>query len=173
MEKPKKKRGLLLAVIGLVVILCAVLICGWFFLIRTKPQANISELTNDLQMYKDSQQFPLYTPSELPDSLIYHKGSVSSTNGVVIFYLFTSKREKVFVSQQQKPDKVAINDFNTRFIENKVSAVSSEGKAVIGSHDKQLIGSLITDKSWVLINTQADIPHSILESLLENMHPLR
>jgi uncharacterized secreted protein with C-terminal beta-propeller domain len=163
--KPKKNRKIVLGLIIFIIII--------FFVFLLQAKKSESEaLKTDLASLKSSVHFPLYIPVELPDDFTYKQKTLSFNEGTVIYQLSSKTKGEIFISQQQKPATTELGDFHKRFLKNEVNAISTQGKAVAGTRDSQIIGSLETKETWILINTNSVSNRSDVSKLLSSLSPL-
>jgi hypothetical protein len=121
---------------------------------------------------KQSTSWPLYYPETLPKGFKFQKQSVKQSDAVVIYTLLYEKDKKLFVSAVPKPAGVQFSDFYNRVLSNKIAVLSTQGTAVMGSVNHQLVASLVTDKSWITMNAPSGIDTTALQSLLTSLKPL-
>lgn len=121
---------------------------------------------------QQSSSFKLYYPQTLPRGFHFQKGSLKQSSGVVIYELLFDGNKKLFISAIPKPRGVDFNDFYNRILSNESAVLSTQGKAVIGNAGGQTIGSLVSNDSWVTINTQAPIDSQTLQAILSSLKPV-
>jgi hypothetical protein len=126
---------------------------------------------NQLVSAQQTTKFPIYYPNPLPDGVSYVTDSVKATAESVMYNL-TSGKTVVSVSVQPKPKGVVFDDFYTRVLKNKVDVLSDQGKAVAGAADGRVIGSLVTNDVWVLVNTPVGGDGEMMKQLVGNLEPL-
>jgi cytoskeletal protein RodZ len=171
-NKPKRKKtkGKKIWIISVLILLMVLFLAiSWIYL-RPKPTPNL--LNQELSQTQKSVNFSLYIPVHLPAGYTYKKNSASASGGVVLYQLNTPANKIISLSEQPVPDKVAMNDFYNRFLSNKVNVISTEGKAVLGTQGKQIIGSLETKNTWILINTDSGIDHQTLSDTISSLKPI-
>lgn len=125
-----------------------------------------------LAIAAQSASYPVYYPATLPNGFSYKAGSATYSANVFIYILSFNGTNKLFISAVPKPANVQFNDFYNRILSNKVDVLSTQGKAVIGNADGQTIGSLVTNKSWVTLNTKSSIDSTTLKNILSSLKPL-
>jgi len=116
--------------------------------------------------------YPIYYPTSLPAGFIYNEGSAKYSANVFIYTFTFDGNKKLFVSTIPKPDGVQFSDFYNRILSNKTEVLSNQGTAVMGNAGGQTIGSLVTDKSWITMNTSASINSDTLKALLSSLKKL-
>jgi hypothetical protein len=151
------------------VLLIAAAVSLW---ILTHDNSNYHQLRKDLAQAQKEVSFPVLAPDKLHDGFTYKKGSVKTSSGIVLYSLQDGKDKSVSVSQQAKPAISNFDDFYNRVLTNRTSVLSTQGKAVLGTNGNQTIGSLITGKSWILLNTTSHIDNHTLSELISSLQPL-
>ncbi|HET9850864.1 MAG TPA: hypothetical protein VFP35_04565 [Candidatus Saccharimonadales bacterium] len=117
-----------------------------------------------------SVNFPLLYPAKLPAGYKIDPSSFSSANDVVLFSARTTSGQKIVFTVQKRPPTF---DFGTFYQQGLASAAvfnTGAGQAAIGRANGQLIGSLATDQSWLIVspsrgNISADSLRLILNSV--------
>jgi intein/homing endonuclease len=169
-NKPRRKKSKKKWFIGVIFIL--LLATGVSLWILTHGNSNYSQLRKDLAQAQKEVSFPVLVPEKLPKDFAYKKGSVKTSSGIVLYSLQDGKDKSVSVSQQAKPAISNFDDFYNRVLTNRTSVLSTQGKAVLGTNGSQTIGSLITDKAWILLNTTSHIDNHTLSELINSLQPL-
>lgn len=119
-----------------------------------------------------SATYPIYYPSQLPQGFSTKVGKISNSNGVFIYVLQYDGNKQLFVSAVPKPAGVQFDDFYNRVLSNKQSVLNPLGTAVIGNANNQPMGSLVTDKTWVTMNTPNGIDTTRLQALVSSLKQL-
>jgi hypothetical protein len=165
-RKKSKKRWF----IGLIFVLLLAAATSLF--IVTKDNSNYKELRKDLNQAQKEVPFPIFIPENLPKGFAYKKNSVSTTGSVILYSLSVNKDKIVSISEQTKPKTANFDDFYNRVLSNKTNVLSTQGKAVLGTGNNQTIGSLVTDKVWILVSTSTDVDNQVLTQLIRSLKPL-
>lgn len=102
---------------------------------------------------RQSVQFPLYFPSQIPQHFAYDKTSLTSdTQNQTVFYSFKNANGKsINVNIQPKPKNYDIDVFYTRILSNVQGTATPYGDAKIGMMGHATVGILVTDRSWVIV----------------------
>lgn len=103
-----------------------------------------------------SVKFPLYYPTKLPNGFkIDSKSITSPQEGVVVLHATDDKGRKIYMSQEARSKTYNYGGF-FKGIEQSKSFTAHEGEAVTGYlyNRKTVIASLVTAKSWIIVNTQ-------------------
>jgi hypothetical protein len=161
---PKRKRVWIVSILFLFILL---LLATSYIHFSQKPNSNL--LKQELSQAQKNNNFPIYAPSSVPAGYFYKKGSISVSRGVVIYQLNSGANKNISISEQPVPEKVAMDDFYKRFLSNKVNAISTEGKAIIGTQGKQVVGSLETKNTWVLINAGPNVDEQVLSEIINTL----
>jgi hypothetical protein len=115
-----------------------------------------------------SLSFPVYFPKPLPNNLNFSANSASVQANVLTFSLKDNHDKKVLVTQQARP-----NDFDFSRLSGNDEFTTPEGKAYIVDNDLRTTGSLVTDKTWVILNAPGKIDTDTLRQLIKNLTPIR
>lgn len=113
--------------------------------------------------------FPLYFPADLPKKVDFPGPEAFSAQNQVVTYYFNYDGKHISVSEQPRPLSFDFNKFNFQQIAGSKEIVTRSGKAVAGSLGGITTVSLVTDKTWVLVRGDSDIPAATIEQLTENM----
>ena len=128
--------------------------------------------SKELLSAKSKVAYPLYYPAELPEGYSYMEGSLKPSEIATIYSIEYDKDKKLFISNQPKPKEVVFKDFYDRLLKNKADISSSQGKAVTGVIADQPVGSLVNDKTWVIINAPKGIDGQDLTTLVSKLEKL-
>lgn len=126
----------------------------------------------ELTAIKTRIDYPIYYPAELPKGFSYQEKSMKPSEIATIYSLRYEKDKKLFISNQPKPKEVIFKDFYDRLLKNKADITSNQGKAVTGSVADQSVGSLVTDKTWVIINAPNGISNKDLTDIVSSLKKL-
>lgn len=118
-----------------------------------------------------SVNFPVYYPKHMPKNVAYVKDSEKISPNVLL-YTLDNNGVKIHVSVQPKPAGVVFEDFYNRVLKNKADIFSNQGKGVIGTAQGSTIGSLVTDKVWVLINTSSTVDGQTFSQIVTSLAKL-
>lgn len=156
-----------IAIGGGVVVLAMVSATAYYASGRTaSPQSPFSDQT------VGSVEFPLYYPVTLPKGFSISKGSITSPQqGVVVMDIDGPGGAKIYLSQQARPSKFDFGGYYKNFTDGN-QKVTDTGVIATGKIDggNTVIGSLATNKTWILANTQStSLKPADLQALLQNM----
>jgi hypothetical protein len=118
-----------------------------------------------------SVEFSLYYPINLPKGFKISKSSITSPqSGVVVMDIDGPDGAKIYLSQQARPSKFDFGGYYKNFTDSR-QQVTDTGVIATGKIDSgnTVIGSLATNKTWILANTQSKLSPSDLENLLKGM----
>lgn len=115
--------------------------------------------------------FPLYYPAKLPAGFKVQPESASQRQNVVTYYAQNRAGKRIFFSIQPVPKDAKIDDFYKLILNDKVDILSDYGKAAVGTAGGKQIGSLIADKSWVLVTASPDLAKKDLIQAVQNLKP--
>ncbi len=116
--------------------------------------------------------FPLYYPEHLPKGTTYQVDSVKTSAQLVVYTLKTDHNVALHISIEPKPKNVIFSDFYTRVLQNRTDLFSSQGKATLGTAGGQAVGSLVTDKVWVIINAPSTTDGSVMTQVVASLVPV-
>lgn len=119
---------------------------------------------------RSSAEFPLLYPSQLPAGYKINEGSFSTANGVIIFNAADSSSNKIAFTIQKKPSNFNFDAFYKQNLADSTIFTTSLGQAAIGTANKQLLGSITTEQSWLLVtSTSKNVKTSDLKLILLNI----
>lgn len=123
-------------------------------------------MQHDFQAAQQTAAFPLYIP-DLPSGYIYNAGSLHGASSVIV-YTLTTNGGQLAVTEQSKPA-----DFDFSQLSGTQEFTTSVGKAYIEDFQTRTTGSLIGDKTWVIINAPNPIGAGQMDLLLRSFQPLK
>jgi hypothetical protein len=117
----------------------------------------------------DQVGFPLYYPARLPKGFTIDKSSFSYGNKVVAFVI-RSGDKKIFVTEQTKPAGFDFDKFYLQKLDQETEFLTPIGKAASGVVNSNVrVVSLLTDQTWVFINTNTDVSFDQLEAITKGL----
>jgi hypothetical protein len=114
---------------------------------------------------RDSIAFALYWPQKMPPGFHVDRSSIHTTSQVVTFEV-RSKNEVINVSEQARPAHFDFEEFNTKKLFGTTDSLTPAGKLTVGLAGNRSIGSLVTDKTWILAAAQSDQAAQPVKKLL-------
>lgn len=117
----------------------------------------------------ESATYPLYYPSSPPKGYRIDEGSFRASNQVVIYAVSKENGPSMAVSIQPKPNNFDFNDFHIKKLTGSKEILTQSGKAVIGVYNDRTVGSLVTDKSWVLVTAPSSISAKDVETVMKGL----
>ena len=165
MEETKKKRFLSRKrLIILTPLLILIVAAGSTYLyLNGTPPSPIPKTVSQ------SVAFQLYYPSKLPEGYTFDKSSFNSSNQVVIYALLQQGKKKVFVTNQPEPAGFNFDDFNKKQLSGSKTVLTPYGEAVVGIFGDKIVGSIVIDKTWILINTAEENGAAPVEQILKSL----
>lgn len=151
---------------GALVLIGGIVWFGWKFYFW--QPANVDPFTPQLTA---SLQFPLFHPTFIPTGFRVDTHSVSEpSTGVVVFYLDGPGKQRIYISEEARPQKYNIGGFFAKFSNLKESAIRG-GTIATGKlgKDQMEVGSKLTNQDWIICNTSAPVPMSQLEQLVRGL----
>lgn len=118
-----------------------------------------------------SISFALYYPSKLPTNFKIAPGSASiPQTGVVIFTLEGPSNEKIYMSEEARPDTFNLGGYYKDFEDLKETIIGRGTIAVgyINNHQIE-VGSLAINNTWILTNTTSRVPLNQLTNMLSSL----
>jgi hypothetical protein len=163
-----KKIGLLAATI---ILIAGLLFLGW----RVYQQLKVKSMDPFTAHTHSLVSFPLYYPTKLPSSYHIEKTSVSNPDtGVIVFTITDTDSEHfIYVSEEAKPKSFNFQGYYLAFSERK-SVNTPFGTATMGivsinRGGRVEVGSLTSNKTWLIINTNTNLPFSKIQTMLTSL----
>lgn len=154
-------------VIGTMIIgLASIGVCYWLLYNRTPATAD----PFDTQLLA-SINFPLYYPTQLPAGYHVDSKSVSQPQpGVVVLILRGPKNQKIYISQEVRPTTFDFGGYYNNFTDRSLTVTDAGTIAVGHTNDGYTsIGSLATNRTWIIANTSAPLGLDKLTALLGSL----
>lgn len=148
-------------VVGLVAIISAGVIYQRNRQINRLPETIVSQAT-----------FPLYSPAKLPPGFKLNTNSFSATSQVVTFSITYEDNKKLIVSQQPTPSEFDFEKFYMNSLFGAKEVLTPLGKAVIGQIKDATFASVVTDRTWIIINAPAGLPADQMEQVVKSFTPI-
>jgi hypothetical protein len=148
LKPPQKKSRLFLGII--VSVVSAVVLIASFALLQHK---NSDPVPNNV---KKSSTIPVYYPVKLPVGYSIKGNSFSNNVDVITYFAEDNKNNRIIFSIQKPLSTEEQKDFDKRVLEDRVEVISNVGKAAIGKVNGHITGSLIANKSWILVTTSSN-----------------
>jgi hypothetical protein len=163
-----KKLGFLIMAAALVI---ALILFGW----RLYRQQQIKNLDPFTTHTRSLVTFPLYYPTRLPNGYHIEKTSVTNPDtGVLVFTITDADEEHfIYISEEAKPKSFNFKGYYLAFSDRKHIATpfgtATTGVVSINGGGHAEIGSLTSNKTWLVTNTDSDIPFSQLDNILTSL----
>lgn len=154
-KQQKFGKGRILTVLTLLFIICTATLT--YVLIIKKSASPFPETI------QKSVHFDLYYPTENK----LNSSSIQDVDGTVS-YTVNYKDSPMYVTIQAVPKDFDFTGLEKQ-IENSKSIRTPFGKAIIGTISERQIGSLKTDRSWLLITSTKDTPQEDIEAILRQL----
>lgn len=165
-QPPPRSAGRRLIISLVIVFVVAIIATGGIIIYRR------SNPSNPLPAAITSQvTFPLYYPAKLPPGFVFDQGSASATPQVVTFSVSHHDGKKLIVSQQPVPPDFDFENFYLNSLFGAKEVITPLGKAVIGQIKDATFASIVTDRTWVIINAPAGLPADQMEQLIKSFAP--
>jgi hypothetical protein len=128
------------------------------YYIKNRPSVPFSSaITNQVS-------FPLYYSSKIPNGFTFKASDISVKGNVVTLYYTYGGNKKLIINEQAKP-----LSFDFSQITGDSAFQTSYGNAVIKVNDTNTTASLVTSKTWLLLNSTGTIATKDVEELLNNL----
>jgi hypothetical protein len=152
-----RKRIIILA--GVIIVVGTAL-SGWLFLLPRTPAAVVKAA--------HQVSFPVYYPGQLPSGYVLDESAVSSTSEAVVFSVKnTITGNQLVVSEQAKPPQFDFDDFYRSQMSKVDHIATSVGDGATGSAGEWYMGSVVTNRSWIIIKGPTTAGDQIKEFLLK------
>ena len=144
-RRKKSRRRVWIIIILFALIACAAGAGYWYKSARLSSPipANVRASVN----------FPLLYPAQLPAGYHLDNTSFTTSGGVVLYSAVNYSGAKIAFTDQQRPPGFDFNKFYTQGLSNSSSFDTSLGQAAIGTANGKLLGSLVTDQTWLLVSS--------------------
>lgn len=113
--------------------------------------------------------FPLYYPAALPKGYELARDSFSSTSQVVTYYVRYEGTKKLIFSLQPKPADFDFEGFYLKQLFGAKEILTPIGKATIGTMGETTIASVVSDRTWILIQAPDGIQTAELEAIAKSL----
>lgn len=123
-----------------------------YFITRPKPNADPFTSSNS-----GGVVFPLYYPTTLPSGFHVALKSVNSPqSGVYVVNYVGPDKSIIYMSQEARPSEFNIGGFDSK-LSNVQTQITNLGEIEVGqiNNGVDVVGSLATNKSWIIINTSS------------------
>lgn len=132
-------------------VLVAALAAGYVFF-----GANDKGATSSIpQSIRQESQIPLYYPATLPEGWSVNPATFRQDGQIVLFVVATPSGD-INVTQQARPNNFNFEKFHREVLQQGTIVLASIGEGAVGAADSKLIGSLLTDKTWILLTPSTD-----------------
>lgn len=115
--------------------------------------------------------YPLFDVDGSPNGYSVKHGSYTATAQVLAFSLTDKAGKTIYISEQPKPVKFDFDDFHKQQIAGPKEILTPIGPAVIGIYGDKAISSIVTDKTWILINASPEVSANDLEQVSKSLSP--
>ena len=126
------------------------------------PRAE-NDLGSALQPIAQKMAFPIYYPSPLPSGYVFKPTSLSVSSGIVVFALQNGKASIAF-TEQAKPLSF---DFNQ--LSGTDEFRTPLGQAYILDFQSRTTGSVVTNKTWIVVNAMPAIGADKMREILNTL----
>lgn len=121
---------------------------------------------------QDQAEIPILYPTKLPEGYSIAKNSFSVTNGNIISYYAESQgSNRLLFTVQTRPSNFDFEQFYAKSLTNRTKFSTPLGEAAAGTAGDRLLGSLATERSWILITTNN--PSITIENIVIALRSLK
>lgn len=99
---------------------------------------------------------PLYYPAKLPEGFGLDVNSYSVSGEIVSFHAVNKQNHKLIFNIQPRPPTFDFPAFYQKGLSGTEQFTTPVGQAAIGKAQTKLIGSLVTETSWIIISSDSD-----------------
>jgi hypothetical protein len=107
--------------------------------------------------------FPVYYPSSLPVGFKINPSSISNRGQILTYYYEYDGGKKLIITEQAKPP-----NFDFGKLSGDQEFTAPLGRAYIVDMDTRTTGSLITDKTWVILNAPNKMGADQLRQIIDS-----
>jgi hypothetical protein len=151
-HRPKTKRSKKFKMLIILLILAALGIAGKLLIFPRYSQTNPFS-----PAIQSSLNIPLFYPQKMPKGYLVDHLSFRTTSNEVVFNANHASSRLVF-TQQKIPAGFDFNVFYAQHLTNTTVFSTPYGSVVVGKNDNRTLGSLISDKTWLLLTTNSQQP---------------
>jgi hypothetical protein len=158
----KSRRRLIIA--GAVVVITAAIGTGVIY----QTGRRINQLPETIA---NQVTFPLYYPAKMPPGFQLDKDSFSATSQVVTYSVTYGDSRNLVVSQQPTPKDFDFEKFYLNSLFGAKEVITPLGKAVIGQIDEAAFASIVTDRTWIIVNAKSGLTAIEMERFIAGFVP--
>jgi len=113
--------------------------------------------------------YPLYYPTNLPPGYYFKAGSLHASPSAVVFTITSADGNPIAVTEQAKP-----SGFDFSQLSGTDEFQTSLGNAYVEDFETRTTGSIVANKTWIIINTNnpvgSDAMKQVLASFISVVH---
>lgn len=96
---------------------------------------------------------PILYPAQLPAGFQINKSSFNVTNGnLIAYYADNSAGDRILFTVQAKPSNFDYDTFYSQSLQNADKFTTDLGEGAVGTAQGRVLGSLTTDKTWLIVS---------------------
>ena len=160
-QKPLRLKLIVAGTLLLILVLAAT---SAFIFINRQPS---DPLTADFSAAQNQANFPLFVPKKLPEGYSYQAGSLRINNDIAVFSIKGPGNRALAVTEQAKPQGY---DFSK--LSGTVEFNTDLGKNYVEDFEIRTTGSIVGDKTWLIINTDNPIGADDMKAVLQSFQTL-
>jgi hypothetical protein len=146
-----------LRIVGAVVVLLAV---GGILVLTNKSDPVPQNIRSQVH-------FPILYPKTLPAGYGIDSKTMNVAAGVLVFSIRAIQNTTLSVSEQARPA-----NFDFTQLTGDVQFQTTYGNAIVKVNGEKTTASLVTDKTWLLLNSTGPVATKDIEALLNSFQPL-
>ena len=141
-----KRHRKFIVILVILTVLAAGGVGGWVYLNHANQSSPIPAAV------RQQVDFPLYYPSRLPEGYSVSQAPAVS-EGVAAMAIRTPSGDTIFISQQAAPTGLNYQKFLSDELKRPQEFSTPIGIGYVGGPLGRTFGSILTSKTWVLLNT--------------------
>ena len=157
----KKTIGIMFTLLAVIAsLICCVV---WYQKNTTPPK---------LKQAAAKASFPIYSPNTLPEGYALDDLSVSLSSQALVMALKKSGGGTVSITQTPVPQNFDYESFYKSQITGEQEAPSIYGRGKVGLIDDDMSGSLVTDSTWIIIKSTAEMSAQDMKNIVSGLKPI-
>ena len=122
--------------------------------------------------FQEQATYPLYYPDGLPKGAEIDRESFRhppDAPEVLLYQLRWSNGINIVISEQARPEGANFQEFEQTKLSAQRAVITPYGKGIVGRGEGKTIGSLITEKTWVLVTAPAAFTYDDMDRILSGL----
>ncbi len=163
MEKQGRRNTRWITWVTLVALILAAGLAYW--LVRGRQQSPVPSSVSQAVSFK------IIYPTRLPQGFTLDKASFQVSNGPVVTYNATNKKNgHIIFSVQPRPMTFDFSSFYAQGLAGTLKFNTDSGEGAVGNNGLKVVGSLVTDTSWALVTADnSSVTTGDIQTTIKNM----